>query len=114
MATDYPGIGKTTFGRDFNYYKRVTVSSASFEHNDGYSPDAICTIANQGFILAIETTTSPGVIAYSFNGTTEHGRLIPSTDRAVIKFENRVVSKIWFRLVSGGTTDVSIEAWSVR
>lgn len=114
----FPGI-KKDHGRDFNYYKSLSVSWAQFGALDGYTadgygPDLVITFSTQGIMFTNETAGS--VVEYSFNGTTVHGVLngdTTSTTR-VVKFDNRVVSLIWFRLKTGGPATITTTAWGIR
>jgi len=102
-----PGpLDKVTTGRDFNFFKRVSVSSATFTDNC----DAIITFPTQTISFLLEGT---GVVEYSFNGNTLHGDMDSTTSTKGLVFDNRLVSKIWFRLKSGGPVTVRIEAWGV-
>ncbi len=99
-------LGPITVGKDYNYFEKVTVASASFNSE----PDSFFNIkGQQSFSLVNEGT---GVIEYSYNGTTLHGDMTPSSPTAAIFFDNRRVSKIWFRLKSGAASVVRVEAWS--
>lgn len=93
-------------GHDFNFYQKLTISSATFASEAN-------TVFNfrgqQNFSLMNQGT---GVIEYSFNGNTLHGDLTPSTGSVALTFYNRRVSRIWFRLASGSPTIVRIEAWA--
>ena len=51
-------------------------------------------------------------VEYSFNGNTLHGDMTPGTSTSSITFDNRKVSKIWFRVPDGGSAIVRVEAWS--
>lgn len=122
-------LGPIKYGFDLNgWYREFTITSATFGGDsadgylgpsDGYAANGMPPFSTQGAIFAIVSpATSPGVVAYSFNGTTEHGRLYGSganiVGRSTLTFDNRVIGKIWFRLVSGSSTTVSVEAWSIR
>lgn len=100
-------VGPITQGKDFNFFQKVTVSSANFNA----SADVAINIRNQaGLILSNETTGS--VVEYSFNGNTLHGDLTFGQGSQTIKFDNRRVNFIWLRLKSGGTATVRVEAWA--
>jgi hypothetical protein len=125
MGTNFP-MGYITQGRDFNYFNKVTISSAIYGgsntafylpdgYQDGYSPDALITFPTYGIILLNETASS--VVRVSYNGQTDHDELnttITTANAASFEYDNRVVSAIWFRLVSGGAATVSIRAWAIR
>lgn len=98
--------GPIVNGKDFNFFLRVTVGAASF-------PTEAQVVFNfrgqQGFTLMNEGSS---VIEYSFNGTTLHGDMDSSKDSKTLKFDNRRVNKIWFRLKSGSSSEVRVEAWA--
>lgn len=100
-----PGpFDKVTNGRDFNFFKKVIVSSSTFQN----TCDAIITFPTKSFTFLLEGT---GVIEYSFNGNTTHGDMDSSASTKGLVFDNRLASKIWFKLISGGPVTVRIEAW---
>jgi hypothetical protein len=118
-------IGRNNKGRDYNFFRRISVSNTTFGVNtdgylpgvDGYYPDAIITFPTvNGGVIFITEGTSTNTVEYSFNGNTVHGELIPGTtsDRRTLTFYHRNISTIWFRVKSGSTGPISIvvEAWS--
>lgn len=114
MSTNrFPNIGYTRLGHDFNFYEKNTVTATTFGGGsvDGYQPDMFITFSTQGLIFLNEGT---GVVEYSFNGLTVHGELDSTKSSVGLSFDNRVVSKIWFRVKSGsaGPIIVSVQAWS--
>lgn len=115
-TNNYPGIGKKTQGKDFNYFQKFTVVATDFgsESIDGYQPDAIITFSTQAIMMLNEETA--GVVEYSFNGTTVHGELDGAGSTKGLAFDNRVVSTIWLRIKSGSSAPivVSIHAWGIR
>lgn len=94
-------------GKDRNFYKEVSVSSVAFTGEE----DVLINIKGQRG-LRIENYGS-GAVEYSFNGNVLHGYIAAgsATDPEVKHFDHRVVSKIWFRAVSG-TNTVRVEAWA--
>lgn len=98
---------KNTVGRDFNFYKKVNVESSDFNEEC----DAIITFSTQTVMMLLENNI--GVAEYSFNGNTVHGELNASLPSRAISFDNRKITKIWFRLRSGssGPLTVRIDAW---
>lgn len=99
-------MAKITSGHDYNFFQKITVSSDTF----GDNADVIFGIKNvRAFTIANEGT---GVVQYSFNGQTLHGDMTPGKASEAIAFDNRCVSKIWFRLASGTASIVRVEAWS--
>lgn len=117
----FPGI-KKVHGKDYNYYKELTVSWTQFGAPDGYTladgygPDLIITFPTYGVIFA--NTSASGIIEYSFNGTTVHGQLdgtAASSTTKIMTFLNRPISLIWFRVKSGSTTsNITVTAWGTR
>ena|SRR5271154_5107685 len=115
-TNNFPNIGYTNYGRDFNFFDKLAVTATSFGSNsvDGYQPDMIITFPTQTVTFQLEPATGgTGVIQYSFNGITIHGDMTYNDYSANLTFQNRVISKIWFQLVSGSGT-VRIEAWGTR
>lgn len=116
----FPGITKHQ-GRDFNFYKIISVNWSQFGSldgyiaTDGYGPDVIITFPTQGVsFISYGSTSGSHAVEYSFNGTTVHGDLTPGTPSAGLIFDSRTISLIWFRLKSGssGPVDIRIEAWA--
>lgn len=94
---------KILYGRDFNFFQKVTVSNGSFVLDcDVFIPFSTYTVT-----LHLE---SGGPVEYSFNGNNLHGDMTTGEASAALTFENRVVSKIWFR----GAGVVRVEAWAIR
>jgi hypothetical protein len=123
-TNNFPNIGFTTNGRDYNFFQKYTVTSSTFGGDtvDGYQPSMIITFPTYGVIMT-NLTASTGntlatgsVVEFSLNGTAVHGELGSAFSNVSLKFENRVVSKIWFRLQSGsvGSPIVSVLAWGTR
>ncbi len=96
--------GPITQGKDFNFYQEVTVTNASFPHDADVEFNFR---GQQSFSLVIESGTR---VEYSFNGNTLHGSLVAGTATEAIMFDNRRVSRIWFRTTS--TSTVRVEAWA--
>ncbi|HVI42664.1 MAG TPA: hypothetical protein VM577_18590 [Anaerovoracaceae bacterium] len=99
-------IGPITQGADFNFFQKVTVSSATFGTQSdvvfNFKGRASFTFSNEG----------SGVIEYSFNGTNLHGDMTPGTASAALSFDNRQGFAVWFRLKSGASSIVRVEAWA--
>lgn len=89
----------------FTYFNRITVSNASFN----VTADVTFGFSNPSFSLINEGT---GVIEYSFDGSTVHGDLTSSTPSAALIFNQRSFGSVWFRLKSGATSDLRVEAIS--
>lgn len=98
---------KIIYGQDFNFYQKLAVTASGSFNTDC---DVMITFPTQQVNFSLEST---GVIEYSFNGNTIHGQMDSTKNSANLQFPNRVVSKIWFRLVSGAGT-VRVEAWATR
>jgi hypothetical protein len=99
-----------TQGKDFNFFQTLAVTDGYFNHNPLNDADVFFNFRGQvSFSLVNE---GAGIIQYSFNGQTLHGDMTPGTPTQAIFFDNRRVSKIWFRL-RGGQPDstVRVEAW---
>lgn len=114
-----------TYGKDYNFYKEITVSSSVFggdtapdgySTTDGYDCNAFIWFPTQGVMFLNQGLTSSQVVEVSFNGNTLHDVLDPTQPSKAIVYDNRVISKIWFRIRSGssGPVTVSIRAWAVR
>jgi len=109
------GIGYTTYGIDWAFYQPLTITATTWggASGSGQVPDIIIPFTTAGVILTNLSTT--GTVLYSFNGTTLHGQLIGYSGLGIsqqLTFYNRVISKIWFKVVSG-SVNISIEAWPV-
>ena len=106
------GLGPINIGRDYNFFQKKSVTKTTFGVSaDGYACDMIITFPTQGLIFINEGS---GTVEYSFNGNTVHGELdSASTSTKMLTFNDRVVSKIWFRVKSGssGPIVVSVQAW---
>lgn len=111
-TNNFPNIGYTVLGRDDNFFQKLAVTAATFGGNsvDGYQPDMIITFSTQTVTFQLEGS---GVLQYSFNGQTVHGDMTSGDSSVSLVFQNRVISKIWFKLISG-TPTVRVEAWAVR
>ena len=116
MATNnFPGIGHTNNGKDRNFFQKVSVTSSSFGavSVDGNQPDMMITFLTQG---AMFLNLGTGVVEFSFNGNTVHGELNSANPSSGLTFNDRIISKIWFRVQSGssGPIVVSVSAWGMR
>jgi hypothetical protein len=117
-TNNFPGIGFVTNGRNWNFFQKLAVTATSFGSNsvDGYQPDMIITFPTAMVTFQLEGT---GSIQYSFNGITVDGDMNSNTSGTdgyyseSLVFENRVVSCIWFKLISGSPT-IRVEAWATR
>lgn len=98
-------------GRDFNFYKKVSVTNTDFQ--DTY--DCIITFPTQSVMFLNENTVANGnVVEYSFNGNIVHGELDTTLPSRGMVFDSRPISKIWFRVKNGssGPIIIRIDAWS--
>ena len=101
MSFKYSGpLDKKVLGRDFNFFEKRTFSHVDFTD----TCDVIITFPTKVVTFHLE---SGGPIEYSFNGNTTHGDMVVGKASASLTFENRVITKIWFK----GTGVVRIEAW---
>ena len=123
-TNNFPNVGFTTLGKSHDYFQKESVSWTAFGANavDGYQPDFVINlpVSTYTVILTNLTTASApaatSVVEYSFNGTTVHGELGNHINNLSLTFQNRVISKIWFRVQSGssGPISVSVQAWGIR
>ena len=115
-TNNFPNIGYTAYGRDFNFFQKLAVTATGFGSNstDGYQPDMIITFPTYTVTFQLETPSS--YIQYSFNGTTIAGDMNNNTgfNSYNLTFQNRVISKVWFKVVSGSSPVVRVEAWGIR
>src|SRR5271157_3134921 len=95
-------------GRDWNFFQKVTVSNTgSFNTNC----DIVIPFTTQGIqFLNLGT----GVVEVSLNGNTVHFELNSANPSAGLTFDNRVISKVWFRVQTASTAPiiVSVMAWA--
>lgn len=103
-----------TQGRDFNFFKKITVTWNAFGggSSDGYGCDIVIPFATQGVMILNEDAAS--VVEVSFNGNVLHDELDPTLPSKGLTYDNRVISPIWFRLKSGATATISVRAWAIR
>ena len=94
------------YGRNFNYYNKYTVTNGTFNTN----ADIIITFQTYTVTFDLEST---GVVQYSFNGNYIAGEMDSSWASKTLVFQNRALSKIWFKLISGSGI-VRVEAWSTQ
>jgi hypothetical protein len=115
MTTNqYPGVGFITQGRDHNFYKLIPVIATAFGQNtdSGQQPDCLISFSTKGLSFINYGTLVTHTIEYSFNGTTVHGELSPTTGSSNMLFLHRAISLVWFRIKSGSTTaTIRVEAW---
>lgn len=106
MANNGIGMGAITYGFDHNFFQKVSVTATSFNSN----ADLFIPFVTQGVMLL---NLGSGVVEISLNGQTVHMELNSANASAGLTFDNRVVSKMWFRVQSGssGPIVVSVNAW---
>ena len=95
------------YGRDFNFFQNLTVTAAIGAFNT--NADIIITFPTYTVTFMV---TTGATLQYSFNGNTVHGDMsgAAGAPNNILIFQNRVISKIWFR----GTGPVRVEAWATR
>ncbi len=109
MSFDY----RINYGQSFDFYQKVSVSNTTFGVPDGYKYDILIPFSTYGVQFL---NLGSGIVEYSFNGFDIHGELNPANPSAGLTFDNRVVSKIWFRVQTGssGPIQISVQAWGIR
>lgn len=107
-------LPKKTQGFDFNFYQKITVTWNDFGVGSPNAPnsDMLITFSTQGLLILNEDNSS--IVQVSFNGNTIHDELNPVLPSRGIAYDNRVVSGIWFKLVSGSSAIISVRAWGIR
>jgi hypothetical protein len=115
MTNNFPGIGYTNYGRNFNFFQKITVTATTFGGSsiDGYQPDIIITFPTQTILLLNEDGYG-AIVQVSYNGITVDDELNSNLPSKGIAYDNRVVSKIWFRITSGSSCVVSVRAYGTR
>lgn len=97
----------TTIGTNKNHFQKITVNSSSF-------PTIAQTIIRfrgpRHIHLSIE---SGDPVEYSFNGNHVAGDLNTAEPSAQRDLGVRGEGRIWFRLASGSSGVVRVEAWAV-
>jgi hypothetical protein len=88
----------------------VTVSSTSYPAAD--SPSWSCPFEPDQITLISRSSTAADIVYYSFDRTNDAGILIPGICQGQV--ENKKRQKIWLRLASAGSVDVTIQAGTVR
>lgn len=102
-------LAPITYGRDFNFFQKSAITSSVFNTD----ADMIIKFPTQSVMFL---NLGSGTIEFSFNGNTVHGELNSANPSVGLTFDNRVISKIWFRIQSGssGPITVSVQAWATR
>ena len=96
-------FGPITLGRDYNFFKKITVINNIFSADC----DVVITFSVDCLSILNEGT---GVIEVSFNGSTVHAELNPNTNTSNINIRSSGISKIWLRLKSGAASTVRIQS----
>lgn len=89
---------------NFNFFKKLTVTASNF---DGYQSDITIPFSTYTVTFFLESGSS---VQYSFDGVNVHGDMTSGQASATLTFQNRVISRAWFK----GTGTVRIEAWGLR
>lgn len=93
------------YGYDFNFFTKLTSSAVSYNADC----DVLINMKAPTYTVTFQLE-SGGPVTYSFNGLTDHGDMTLGKSSATLEFENRVISKIWFK----GNGVIRIEAWAIR
>lgn len=91
--------------KTFNFFNKITVSSNEFIHV------AYWDFISAGIMLLNESAIG-NIVEYSFDGINTHGDLNPSLASAGVVFDNRHQDRIYFRLSSGVSAIIRVEAWA--
>jgi hypothetical protein len=108
-TNNFPGVGYTSAGFNKNFYQKINVTATAFGFSsiDGYQPDAIISFPTTACLILNED--SANIVQISFNGVYLAEEINPAIIKGVA-YDNRTISKIWLRVVSGSAV-VSIRAW---
>jgi hypothetical protein len=98
-------LAPINYGYDFNFFRKFSSTASSYNTN----ADVVINLKAPTYMVTF-FLESGGPLTYSFNGTTDHGDMTTGQASASLTFQNRVISKIWFK----GTGVVRIEAWAIR
>jgi hypothetical protein len=102
-------LAPITYGRNFNFFKKVTVTSPIFQ----FDADMIITFPTQGLAL-LNQDGYGAIVQVSYNGVSTDDELDSSQPSKGIFYDVRQISKIWFKIVSGNSAIVSVRAWGTR
>jgi hypothetical protein len=92
--------------KDTNYFHKFEVTSTTFKLLANWN------FNSTGIALMVESDNREDVVQYSFDGENVHGDMTPMMPSEAIIFDNRIASKIWFRLANpGDPVLVRVEAW---
>ena len=116
-TNNYPGIGFSN-GRIHDIYQQFVVIGYNFGDQtlSGAQPDFVPLFSVQSWALQTEGTLATHLVEFSLNGITVAGQLSPVLPSRAQFYDNRPLSKIWFRLASGsvGPVTVDLTAWAIR
>ncbi len=96
-------LGPRTLGRDRFFYEKKTITATTFNE----SADFALTLISKNSILLINE--GPGILEYSFNGTTTHGELNGNIGTNAVVVHDPSIVKIWFKLKLGDSAAVSVQ-----
>jgi hypothetical protein len=96
-------LGPRTLGRDRFFFERKEITSTTFNE----SADFALTLISKNSVLLINE--GPGIIEYSFNGTTVHGELNSSIGTNAVSVNDPSIVKIWFKIKYGISASVTVQ-----
>lgn len=96
-------LGPRTLGKDRFFFQRKEITSNVF--ND--SADVALSLITKNSVLLINE--GPGIVQYSFNGTTVHGELNNTIGTNAVSVNNPSIVKIWFKIKSGTNASITIQ-----
>lgn len=101
-------LGKKDYGKSNNFFAKPTVTHTAAGYPN--TPQVFVNLYGQySFSLVNEGDV---VVEYSFDGHHTHGDMTPDSPTEAMFFDNRPVSRIFFRLPNGGgPVTVRVEAW---
>jgi hypothetical protein len=101
-------VGPILTGKDFNFYQSVSTANTSYVS----PPDVQITFKSSRQHLRFDIVSGSGTVTYSFNGSTDHGILTPSTSYNFVDFGIRNNKLIWFKTTTG-TSVIRVEAFAI-
>lgn len=101
-------LGKKTYGKRNDFFQKPVVTHTATGFPD--TPQVFVNLYGQfSFSLVNEGND---VVEYSFDGNNVSGDMTPNSPTEAMFFDNRPVSRIFFRLPNGGgPATVRVEAW---
>ncbi len=106
----YPNKGPITLGSKTNgenFYTKLVFTNTTYNTD----ADIIIPFTTYSVNFLLE---AGGPVEYSFSSFDTHGDMILSLPSRERLFENRAICKVWFRVPSGASSTVRIEAWAIR